>query len=41
MALMRTKDVLKCPIRALAELMHVRFVLGSEPYPDPSNKVEW
>ncbi|KAG2449558.1 hypothetical protein HYH02_005091 [Chlamydomonas schloesseri] len=33
-ALMRTKDVLCCAIRSLAESVFVRFVLYPEPFPD-------
>lgn len=40
-ALMRTKDVRRCPVRALAESFFVRFVLCNEPFPDPLDKKDW
>jgi hypothetical protein len=41
MALMRAKDVLRCPVRSLAELFLVRFVHGNEAYPDPASREQW
>ncbi|KAG2452053.1 hypothetical protein HYH02_003089 [Chlamydomonas schloesseri] len=40
-ALVRAKDVLKCPVRALGELLFVRFTLLQEEFPDLADEDAW
>jgi hypothetical protein len=40
-AFLRGVTAIKCPIRTLAEFLHVRFAVDGEEYPDPHNEEDW